>query len=478
MVLDAIVRSSREGLRDVTDMRSYVEQENDIRNWAERRGHTIGRVHVERDTSGKTTNRKALRDVRERIGAGDTQGLVVAYTSRFSRNVVEGMELALWILSDPKREFYSVEFDGIDFRSPSGEYILTNALAIARQEWAMRRAGFERSRKGAIERGIHLQERFGYRKGADRRLAPDEIEAPWVPRIFERRASGESWQRLANWLNDEGVKPHRFSDRRDGQPSKRKRGERWTANRIKQLIESPVYLGRAHSGDSLNGDAHPALVTRELWERANALRDLRPRRGREDYALSGLLISGVSGRGMVGNTTRKGERAYRYYGERQDTPAPRLDGRVKAETVERVVAEEWSRRVGVVNLYAVQRSGSLDTLTAERDELVRDREETERDLDLMRRRRAAWENALDEYDRRIAAKDDEIMRERSAVTGVMATAAEVADPLAASADRRRRLFAEAFAGIVVEADRSGVRVFGRDETPNRDGIGGRVLALA
>jgi DNA invertase Pin-like site-specific DNA recombinase len=481
MRLDAVVRSSREGYREAVDMRSYGEQESDIRRWAKRAGHDIAAVHVERDTSGKTTNRAALRSVRERIESGETDGLVVAYTSRFSRNTVEGLELALWILNFGERrtEFYSLELEGLDFRSPSGEYILTNSLAIARQEWATKRAGFQRSREGAIAKGVHLSERFGYSKSPDGVLIPHETEAVWVPRVFERRAAGESWGKLAAWLNDSGVRPHEFGDRRDGKPSKRKRGDRWTPQRVKQLVESDVYIGVARSGDYVNADAHEALVSRELWERANALRDLRPRRGAAEYALSGLIVSGVSGQTMTGSTTHKDGRVYRYYGERSDSrDGARLDGKVRADAVEAIVAEEWRRRAGNVRLYAVKRSGSLDTLLAHRSMLIEAKRDHARDIELKMSDADAWREALGAFDARIEAASNAIDAERSAVTGIVATEEEIADPLSAPIDRKRRLFAEAFSAIVVEPCRTSVRVFGRHETPNGDGIGGRLLAIA
>src|SRR4051812_36279817 len=127
MIFDAIVRMSRIGYRD-ENLRSDAEQEADIRAWAKRSGNEIRRVHIERDESGKTTNRKALREAKEAALNGEVDGIVAAYLSRFSRNTVEGLELVQDLI-DAGREFVPLDLLGVDFRSPTGEYILTNQLA-------------------------------------------------------------------------------------------------------------------------------------------------------------------------------------------------------------------------------------------------------------------------------------------------------------------------------------------------------------
>lgn len=476
MELDAIIRVSRVGYRD-ENLRSDIEQEADIREWAKRHGHTIKRVHVERDTSGRTTDRPALNEAKKRALDGETDGIIAAYLTRFTRHTGEGLKLVQDLLDADKR-FIPLDID-VDPTTPTGEYVLTIMLGNAWREWRERQAGFNKARRSAIARGVHLSERFGYRKPqGGGRLIPDPVEAPIVPMIFERRANGAGWQEIADWLNAERIKPHRFSDRRDGKPTRRRTAEAWRHTAVKSLIESRVYLGEAHSGESLNGSAHDALVTRELWDRANGLRDMRPRRGAEAYSLTGILYSELSGHPMTGSTDTKRGKPYRYYAERSQTPKPKLTGKVNAGKVEAIVHAEFERVARTIRVVAKTRTADLDGALGALAEAKGDRDRTAANLDLQRVSPAGYLAAIVEAEDRVNAAATNVQAARESVTGITATDAELVDWSSLPVDRKRRLYAEAFDRIIVAPDRASIRIFARGEYTNGDSVGGRVLVLA
>src|SRR3954468_24023219 len=111
MKLDAIIRVSKVGYRD-TNLQSDREQLLMIRAYCDQRGIELGVVHVEKDVSGKTTNRKALNAARKRALDGDTDGVIAAYLSRFSRNTKEGLELVSDLLA-AGREFVALDLAGM-----------------------------------------------------------------------------------------------------------------------------------------------------------------------------------------------------------------------------------------------------------------------------------------------------------------------------------------------------------------------------
>lgn len=156
--VDFIVRVSRIGYRSAT-LDSDKEQLRQLHAWAGPAGYTVGMIHVEKDVSGKTTNRKALNAARKRVMDGTVDAIAACYVSRFSRNTLEGLELVHDVLG-AGREFIPLDLLGMDLRSPAGEQFLTMKLAEARAEWRVRKETFDHYRGKAIARGVHLTERF------------------------------------------------------------------------------------------------------------------------------------------------------------------------------------------------------------------------------------------------------------------------------------------------------------------------------
>jgi DNA invertase Pin-like site-specific DNA recombinase len=470
MKLDAIIRVSKVGYRD-TNLQSDREQLAMIRAYCDQRGIELGVVHVEKDVSGKTTNRKALNAARKRALDGDTDGVIAAYLSRFSRNTKEGLELVADLL-DAGREFVALDLAGMDLRSTAGEQMLTMMLGQARAEWRTRQESFNHYRTTAVKRGVHLSERFGYRKGDGGKLVADPFEAPYVRVVFAKRATGVSWTKIADWLNDENVKPHTFSDRKDGQPTRRKTGEQWTAQRVKALVESRTYLGEAWSGDIVTADAHEALVDHKTFMACEALRDLRPRRGAAEYVLSGIATCECGGR-MKGSTTHKRGVAYRYY-----ACAGCKGRKANATKLEAMVAELFAETARGLRVYAVERDGNLDAALAHVADMEALELQAGSDLDLMRASRPAYLAAVAEAAERVRVAKNRASAERSRLTGVSVTDDDLAGWDDLPVDVRRRFLAEAFETIVVNADRTDAAPIGRGELADAESIIGRFLAFA
>lgn len=475
LTFDFIVRVSKVGYRDAT-LDSDKDQESRLRAWASMNGHNVGTVHFERDVSGKTTNRVALKKAKARVLAGDVDGIAAAYVSRFSRNTVEGLELVNEILS-AGREFVALDCMGMDFGSAAGEQFLTMMLAQARAEWRQRKASFDHHREKSVKAGKAPHERFGYRKGTDGVLIPDAIESPWVLGSFEKRAGGWSYGRIATWLDDNGVKPHVFSDRRDGKATKRVAGERWTEARVKDMLESRTYLGEARSGEFVNPSAHKPLVSLELFNTVDAMRDLRPRRGATPYELSGLIRCAECGERMRGTTTTKGEKTYRYYGCRPDVKCS-VTKKVPADKLEAAVLEMFADVSRGLRAYGTAASGNLDSAEVA-VEAARERVASiAGDLELRDLSRDAYNAAVVGAQELLdtALRGLSITRQR--VTGTTVTDNDLAEWPALPVDARRRFLGEAFEVVYVAGDRAGWAPIGRGELADVERVTGGFLALA
>jgi resolvase-like protein len=91
MVLDGYVRVSQVGRRSDERFISPVVQREQIERWAQLHGALVGHIFVELDESGGRSDRPLLMQAVERVERGESDGLVVAYLSRFGRSHLDGL---------------------------------------------------------------------------------------------------------------------------------------------------------------------------------------------------------------------------------------------------------------------------------------------------------------------------------------------------------------------------------------------------
>jgi hypothetical protein len=91
MILDGYIRVSDVRRRSGERFISPVVQREQIERWAKLRGALIGHVFEELDESGGRRDRPLLMEAVERVERGESDGLVVAYLSRFGRSQLDGL---------------------------------------------------------------------------------------------------------------------------------------------------------------------------------------------------------------------------------------------------------------------------------------------------------------------------------------------------------------------------------------------------
>lgn len=137
-------------------------------------------------------------------------------------------------------------------------------------KWGIKR-GFESGTSGYAD-----FECFGYKRGDDGRLTIDEPDAKIVRRLFKMRASGKSLGAISDWLYEQGI------------PSPTGKS-RWSRETISKLLKNEKYLGnillqKTYVKDLFSGkqvknageknqylyqEHHPAIISRELFEKVN-----------------------------------------------------------------------------------------------------------------------------------------------------------------------------------------------------------------
>lgn len=288
---DAYVRVSKVAGRAGESFISPGEQRAAIEAWARATGTEILEWHEDLDQSGGTLDRPAFTVALDRCRAGLTGGIVAAKLDRLTRSVVG---LASLLDEAAAHGFNLVALDlGLDLHSPNGELVANVLGSVAQWERKRRGDDWAVSRRNAIERGVpNGRPPFGYRKGAGKRLEIDKREAVKVREAFRLRAAGVPFAEIG---------------RRHG----------WGHSTTRQMLANDVYLGIVRAGENVNERAHPAIVTVEQFEAANAARTTQPvppgatTRGR---LLIGLARCAGCGRTLkVVRRKRAGDHVSAYY---------------------------------------------------------------------------------------------------------------------------------------------------------------------
>lgn len=252
--------------------------------------------------------------------------------------------------------------------------LVTAALSEEEQQVRVERLAQGMTRR--VNSGLPAQSRLG-QYGYDAPLLSsqqptvNEDQARWVRWMFERRARGWGYDRIAAELRARGV------------PSPR--GGVWYGPSVLHILGNPLYKGTAQWGTVSNPAGQwEAVVSVDLWERANAV----PRGSRRQHVhvLSGLVRCGYCGYAMVyGSNTRPqySLRCNLYHKSRKEQCRPNYHAARRVESyVLAYVREVLADPDAYLAVLDTQRDGvDADALRA--------------NLDRMQRARDRWDHAYE-----------------------------------------------------------------------------------
>ncbi len=281
--------------------------------------------HTDAAYSGGTMNRPGIQALKRQIEAGEIKIVVIFKLERVLRSTDEWAPFRALLQKHGCRLMTPTEDHSDD--TASGR--LKTNLLVSVAEYERRNTG-EKVRAKMLEqvkRGMWNcgQVPYGYDYDLTAQtLSPNTTEGAVVGRIYELAAKLVSLTQIANTLNDEGLRTRvRVFKRRSGL-DEQVGGKRFRSDLLRKMIKSSIYLGRVRLHGQDYAAKHKALVTDELWERANAAvaKTLRPARSQFQmrdkhlHLLKGLAFCGCCGRALVPNFCGKrgaDGKPYRYY---------------------------------------------------------------------------------------------------------------------------------------------------------------------
>jgi site-specific DNA recombinase len=196
-------------------------------------------------------------------------------------------------------------------------------------------------RKGKWSGGMPI---LGYTV-KDTKLVVDQVESQRVRQIFEFYLEHQSLLATVTELNRRGWTTKRWTTKKGTQRG----GKLFTKNSLYSLLTNVTYIGKIKYKDEVHNGEHEAIVSGELFAKAQMLLDRnghtggRAVRNKQGALLKGLLRCSPCACAMSHTYTSKGNRRYRYYvcGTAQqrgwsECPSPS----VPAGEIERFVVDE------------------------------------------------------------------------------------------------------------------------------------------
>lgn len=225
--------------------------------------------------SAKNTDRPHFQEMMSRVRDGEFSHLIVWKVDRVSRNLLDFAAM-YQELKDHKVTFISMN-EQFDTSTAIGEAMLKIILIFAELERNMTSERVTGIMLDRAEQGLWNGARMpvGYRWNPEIKFPePDPEETKIVQFIFDEYERVRSTTKIARYLNHNQIAS--------------KRGGQWTSKLIRDIIRSPFYIGtyRYNLRESGRGplkpesewivreNNHPAIITKEQFDRCNAIMDI------------------------------------------------------------------------------------------------------------------------------------------------------------------------------------------------------------
>ena len=254
-------------------------------------------------SAATTTKRENFHRMVEDGRAGLFDLIITKEITRFARNTLDSIQYTRELLNAGVGVFFQT--DNINTLDEDSELRLTIMSGIAQDELRKLSSRVKFGHQQAIKNSVVLGNSriFGYRKD-DGRLVIDEDEAPMVRELFELYATGEySMKQIENLFWEKGYRNHN--------------GKKIAHTTMSGMISNPKYKGY-YVGNKVKvidlftkkqkflppeewvmfkdetGEIVPAIVSEELWDRANAVLKKRSEdvKGRQGICNHANLLTG------------------------------------------------------------------------------------------------------------------------------------------------------------------------------------------
>ncbi len=268
--------------------------------------------------SSKAASRPGYLALMKAWGERKFDVLLVDELSRLARNPRQQLELYELLENTSVR---MISANGIDTNQPQWPLLMGIQGLMAQEESRGTSFRVKRGMLGQLQRGFMIAApAFGYRgervigdggREIGTRWLIDNVKAEIVREMYERRSSGKSFDNIARWLNESGVRPSL-------------RGRIWRAAAVSRILENTIYRG-AFVWNGSNFSKHRAkkkgvtlveehfarpelrIVSDSMWSSAQPKKISRTGYGGGRNQFSGIIQCGHKGCRAVLSSSSGGE---------------------------------------------------------------------------------------------------------------------------------------------------------------------------
>lgn len=243
----------------------------DVERHCAAHGYTVAeRYELNDKSASKGEQQHKLDEMLHDMRDGKIAVLVCWHSDRVERRGPEALFSLLRQIKDAGGRIESTQEPLLGTEDLTGEAVTAIGAVIAHQYTVhlaeQVRLAHERIRaNGAVGPGGNP---WGYKttgKKYNKQLIPTDLCREYAPLIFDRAIAGKTYREIGAWLDSEGVPP--------------KKGGQWHEGSVRKLIRNRVYAGRWQNGaKTLTTVRCEAVVSADVWERANAATNRRPNR--------------------------------------------------------------------------------------------------------------------------------------------------------------------------------------------------------
>lgn len=265
--------------------------------------------------SGATTNRPAFQRLLSDLSDGKVDLVAVYRLDRLSRSQRDFLGL-MDFLDEHGVTFVSVT-ERFDTTTPMGRFALGITIQVAQLERETTALRVKDKVLASRRRGLWTGgfPPLGY-DVVDRQLVVNESEANQVRWIFAAYLDLGSLRQVVEQLDHRGWTTKSWTT----VGGTLKVGRPWTKNALRNLLSSPIPVGRTAAEGELHDGQHDAIVEQGIWDAVQAQLaahrpETRPERPRSKTGalLQGLLTCGRCEAAMGPHSTRRHGRLYVSY---------------------------------------------------------------------------------------------------------------------------------------------------------------------
>ena len=322
---------------------SIENQRRVLRKYAEDNGFEIHDEYIDDGVSGTTFDRPEVQRLLDDAKTGVINTIIVKDLSRFGRNYIEVGQYLDYVFPAFGIRFIAIQ-DNVDTSNRESNAMEMMPIVNLFNEWhaASTSKKIRAVKRANATEGIYTAKKaiYGYVMGTDKKRAPviDEETAPVVRRIFEMYVAGVSPRKIAETFTEEGIpSPGAYAYEKYGQKSKPNALNIWHASRIREMLNSIIYIGhmpqlrwtslsyknkkryrKDESEWAIIYNTHEPIISQELWDkvhgRMKSVSNGKTTKQGYTHPLSGFLFCADCGQKLklAAHRTKRGSLSYHF----------------------------------------------------------------------------------------------------------------------------------------------------------------------